>query len=94
MEKDRRERVAGSSKVNKRKRCRVTAEGYAWEVIGPRIRRGELSLSVRQIAVLTGLSIGSVQRSYAWSLYQMLQVQEQAAARELLLARGRRLDCA
>lgn len=94
MGQKRRQCVIGLSKVNKKKRCRVTAEGYVWEVICPRIRSGELSLSIRQIAALTGLSVGSVQRSYAWSLYQMVQVWEQAAGRELLLARGRCLDCA
>jgi len=89
-----RQRMVGVSKVNKKRRCRVTAEGYCWEQISKLIQCGDFSASVRRIAALTGLSVGSVQRSYAWSLYQMLQVQEQAAARELLLARGRCLDCA
>lgn len=50
-------------------RGRVSAEGKVWEVVCYAVHHANYALTVRQIAGLTGLAVGSVHRTLAWRLY-------------------------
>jgi hypothetical protein len=71
---------------------KVRAEGKVWQVLVPLLRRGEYTLTIREVAEETGLAVGAVHGTYAWGLYHQLRSEDRARRRARLVEMGQRAD--
>jgi hypothetical protein len=63
----------------------INAEGRVWSIVSLAIQRQEYVLTIRQVGILAGLSIGRVSSTLAWRLYRACQATARGASRELCL---------
>lgn len=78
-------------KIVRTKLRKVSAEGIVWDVVFRSVQaRDGFPWTVRTIANFTGLSVGAVQGTFAWSVYLKAKREEHARNRSLAESKSQR----